>query len=97
MLSRVQVQGDDSGRKIDDTVITVINQGLEPPNFTCHFHAWDDDKWRNGKSYEDLKAEMATGNPQEMEVSLEDALEKYKPGGTIYTYEQLTTEVWRPH
>ena len=32
--------------------------GCEPMNFTCHFHAWDDDKWRAGKTYDEMKAEM---------------------------------------
>jgi hypothetical protein len=42
-----------TGRKVDDVSFMVINQGHEPPNFTCHFHAWDDDKWRGGKTYGD--------------------------------------------
>jgi hypothetical protein len=34
----------------------VIKQSFEPPNFTCHFMAWDDSKWRGGKTYEQMKA-----------------------------------------
>lgn len=38
-----------------------IKQGYEPPNFTAHFPGWNPDKWSQGKSYNDLKAELMAG------------------------------------
>jgi hypothetical protein len=52
------VKTDPSGRTVDDTCIMQVKQGFEPTNFRCHFHAWDDDKWSSGLSYEELKAKL---------------------------------------
>ncbi|KAL4635626.1 villin-1-like [Arapaima gigas] len=45
------------GRDIN-TPIVLVKQGFEPPTFTGWFHAWDSQKWSDGKSYEQLKAEL---------------------------------------
>jgi len=82
-LSKTYLSNDTSGRQEDDVSIAVIQQGCEPPNFSCHFMAWDDDKWRKGKTYEQMKAEMNSGE----ELSLEQHLEKFK--GTTYTMAEL--------
>lgn len=92
-LSTSYVDGDPSPRKAADTIITVIKQGNEPPNFTCHFLAWDDSKWRAGQTYEQQKAEMQAKNPSaaaDLGGSLADQLAKYEPGGMIVPYAVLT-------
>lgn len=38
-----------------DTPIMLIKQGMEPPNFTGHFGAWDEEKW----NVEEIYAEAA--------------------------------------
>jgi len=81
----VQEGAEQTGRKEDDVSFMVINQGHEPPNFTCHFHAWDDEKWRGGQTYLELKA--AAMNVDVM--SLEDATSKFTVGGTKYPYDKL--------
>jgi len=71
------IKTDPSGRTVQDTVIVQLKQGFEPPNFTAHFIAWDPEKWSNGKTYEQLKAEaMASGNTAALETSVEAALSK---------------------
>ncbi|MBN3308433.1 VILI protein, partial [Amia calva] len=45
------------GRDLDCPII-LIKQGFEPPTFTGWFHAWDPHKWSDGKSYEEMKAEL---------------------------------------
>eukprot|EP00039_Didymoeca_costata_P018244 m.332725 g.332725 ORF g.332725 m.332725 type:complete len:884 (-) comp16996_c0_seq1:287-2938(-) len=86
-------------RNVDDTTFLVIKQGMEPPTFTCHFIGWDDDKWRNGKTYEELRAEMMAANPsgevKDLAVNLDDAVAKYTPGGTIYPYKDLAHKDWK--
>jgi len=84
------VRTDPSGRTVDDTVIMQIKQGFEPPNFTCHFHAWDPELWGKGKSYEELKAELAASG-QSVTVSVKDVLQDLS---TVkkFSYAQLTTE-----
>lgn len=85
-------------RDLESTTILMVKQGFEPPTFTCHFIGWDDNKWRDGKTYEQLCAEMMAGNPDasaaDLVVSVDDALKKYVPGGTIYTYAELTSPDW---
>jgi len=41
-----------------DTPIMLIKQGMEPPNFTGHFGAWDEDMW----DVEEIYAEAAVAN-----------------------------------
>jgi len=48
-----------------DTPIMLIKQGLEPPNFTGHFGAWDEDKW----DVEVIYAEAAEANNAPVEVT----------------------------
>jgi len=85
-------EGDD-GRGEDDVAFFVIQMGCEPMNFTCHFHAWDDDKWRAGKTYDEMKAEMNANGAEgsaviDGPVDLKAALDQY--ASTTYTYAQLT-------
>eukprot|EP00056_Hartaetosiga_gracilis_P012462 m.198992 g.198992 ORF g.198992 m.198992 type:complete len:666 (-) comp13692_c2_seq2:133-2130(-) len=63
------VKTDPSGRTVDDTCIMQVKQGFEPTNFRCNFHAWDDDKWSSGLSYEELKAKLGAA------VEVQDASE----------------------
>lgn len=58
------IETDTSGRTPNTTTILQIKQGFEPPNFTCHFHAWDPACWSQGKSYDELKKELAASNPK---------------------------------
>ncbi|XP_004601712.2 advillin [Sorex araneus] len=46
------------GHRDSDTPILIIKQGFEPPTFTGWFLAWDPHIWSEGKSYEQLKAEL---------------------------------------
>lgn len=79
------VKTDPSGRTIDDTVIMQIKQGFEPTNFRCHFHAWDDEMWSKGMSYEELKSQL--GSEAEA-VCVHEALDEWS-GNKKYPYEQL--------
>jgi hypothetical protein len=81
------IKSDKSGRTPADTVTIVVKQGFEPFNFTGHFFAWDANKWSNGKTYDQLKAELTAGGASET-LSVSDALKKVS--STVYTYEQLT-------
>ena len=40
------------------TNIIIIKQGREPPIFTGWFGSWDPHMWANGKSYDEIRAEM---------------------------------------
>jgi len=90
-LAKTYVDEDPTGRKSADTSFMVIKQSFEPPNFTCHFMAWDDSKWRGGKTYEEMKAEISTSNPGEalLATSMDAEMEKFAPGGMILPYAQL--------
>lgn len=84
-----------TGRTVDDVTFMVIRQGLEPVNFTCHFLGWSDDKWRAGKTYEEMKAELEASNPEEAAAmaapaSLDAELAKVTVGAVKYSYEVLT-------
>ena len=81
------IKTDGSSRTEEDTAIIVIKQGFEPPNFTCHFHAWDPSKWSSGQSYEQMVASL--GSAAVGGVSAKDELTKYT-GSRKYTFEQLT-------
>uniref|UniRef100_A0A8C4TIQ1 Villin-1 n=1 Tax=Erpetoichthys calabaricus TaxID=27687 RepID=A0A8C4TIQ1_ERPCA len=54
------------GGRDPGTPIFLIKQGFEPPIFTGWFKAWDPHKWSNGKSYEELKAELGDSSAIEM-------------------------------
>ncbi|XP_074648526.1 advillin-like [Tubulanus polymorphus] len=69
------IKTDPSGRTVDTTNIFQIKQGHEPINFTCHFLAWDEEKWKNEKSYEDMLEELEADNAKVTLVSEE--LAKY--------------------
>eukprot|EP00049_Salpingoeca_infusionum_P017156 m.351941 g.351941 ORF g.351941 m.351941 type:complete len:836 (+) comp16405_c0_seq1:595-3102(+) len=68
------VETDPSGRTLEDTCLMQVKQGFEPTNFRCHFHAWDDDKWSSGKSYEELVAELGSAAAG---VAVSEALDDY--------------------
>jgi hypothetical protein len=82
------VKNDKSGRTVDDTAILQIKQGREPPNFTCHFLAWNPAKWSGGLSYEEMKKQLAAGG-QPLVVSAKDALTKLT--NTKYSLKELTS------
>ncbi|KAK6483291.1 villin-1 isoform X2 [Huso huso] len=46
------------GDRDSRTPIILVKQGFEPPTFTGWFLAWDPHRWSDGKSYEELKAEL---------------------------------------
>ncbi|XP_023665700.1 villin-1 isoform X1 [Paramormyrops kingsleyae] len=56
-MAQEYLQTHPGGRDIE-TPILLVKQGFEPPTFTGWFHAWDAQKWSDGKSYEQLKAEL---------------------------------------
>lgn len=40
---------DPTGRTPDNTLIIVVRQGCEPPQFTGCFHGWDANRWEVSK------------------------------------------------
>ena len=52
------VEGDPSGRDIDSTALIQIKQGFEPVNFTCYFHAWNPNMWKQDSSYDAYLAKI---------------------------------------
>lgn len=56
------VRTDPSGRDPEKVQMIVIKQGYEPPQFTGHFPAWNDDIFAHGKSYEQIKKELRDEN-----------------------------------
>ncbi|EDV22114.1 uncharacterized protein TRIADDRAFT_29447 [Trichoplax adhaerens] len=77
------IKSDTSGRDMNNTVMAQVKQGREPIAFTCNFVAWDPNKWSNGKSYADLKAELGKENAG---VTLISDVTKYTK---TYDYEAL--------
>ncbi|XP_049639026.1 advillin [Suncus etruscus] len=75
-----------SGRD-PDTPILIIKQGFEPPTFTGWFLAWDALIWSEGKTYEQLKAELGdaaaiqriTSDMKNTTLSLDAGEAKYYP------------------
>ena len=61
---------DPAGRDLA-TNIVLVKQGREPPTFTGWFMAWDPNMWSQGKSYEEIKAEMGS-NDLFRSITLED-------------------------
>jgi len=91
----VQAGAEVTGRKVEDTVFLVLKQGREPGNFTCHFQGWNYNKWSQGKTYEELKAELALSNPSEAAAlvgNMDTEAAKYVVGGTKYPFEQLSVD-----
>jgi len=56
------VKTDPAGRDPEKVQMVVIKQGYEPPQFTGHFQAWNDDVFAHGKSYEQIKKELRDEN-----------------------------------
>ncbi|XP_052236637.1 advillin-like isoform X1 [Dreissena polymorpha] len=52
----------DPANRDPDTSVFRIKQGFEPPTFTGHFGVWDEDFFKNEKSYQDFGKELASGN-----------------------------------
>jgi len=86
------IKTDTAGRTVDNTTVIMIKQGYEPPTYTSHFMAWDEDKWSQGKSYAELKKELtASGKGDSIgPVSASKELEKFSSSNK-YTFAQLTT------
>ena len=91
--------GKSEGRTIDDTPMMVVKQGREPPNFTIHFHAWDDAKFGDGRSavdvFEEEKAKLLASNPsgdmaEVLKSSFTAEVAKSTVGGVTYAYADLT-------
>lgn len=84
------IDSDPSDRTSQDTVIMTLKQGFEPPNFKCHFHAWDDNKWSQGLNWDQLKAQMeSSGVAADVgPVSVTQALQAYSTN-VKYSYKQL--------
>lgn len=83
------ISTDGSSRSADDTPVLVIKQGYEPPNFTCHFFAWNPSKWSEGMSYEEMVNKLGSGELTAASASAE--LGKYT-GNVKYTFAQLTSD-----
>jgi len=83
------IKGDLSGRTPDNTVLMVLQQSVEPPNFTGHFMGWADAP-SAGPSYEELKKALASGKavPQAA-TSVAAELAKFDLGQT-FTWAELT-------
>eukprot|EP00051_Salpingoeca_urceolata_P026376 m.477069 g.477069 ORF g.477069 m.477069 type:complete len:836 (-) comp20747_c0_seq1:704-3211(-) len=87
------VNGDPSGSR-EGTSIVMIRQGFEPPNFTMNFFAWNPNKWSEGKSYDELVADLQASNPeggavQNLQVDAAQALEVFSTSA-VHPYSVLT-------
>jgi len=85
------VETDTSGRKVADTVFITVKQGLEPPNFTGHFFAWDANKWSKGQSYDELKKAILGGAGGDLTTSVTSELARFSTSAK-FSYAQLTRE-----
>jgi len=66
---------DPDGRTPDNTLIVVVRQGFEPPQFTGCFLGWDANRWASGKTLKELIDELGKENAG---ISLlEDEVKKY--------------------
>jgi len=82
--SYTYINSDPTGRTADNTLIIVVRQGYEPPSFTGHFVPWDADRWNQGKTFEELVAEVGEEN---VGIStLKDEKQKYYSN---YSYDEL--------
>ena len=59
------VEGDPSVRDIDSTALIQIKQGFEPVNFTCFFHAWNPNLWKQDSSYEAYLQQITSAGEHE--------------------------------
>lgn len=79
---------DPTGRTPDNTLIIVVRQGSEPPQFTGCFHGWDSNRWAEGKTFKELVGEVGKENSG---VShLKDEVKKYHQ---FYTLDVLQRKV----
>lgn len=79
---------DPSGRD-EGTPIIRIKQGHEPPHFTGYFGVWDSELWSNGKTFEQLQAELGKEDLGVSKVSLQAS----SSDAVKYTYQQLAVSV----
>lgn len=84
------IKTDSSGRTVESTVFATVKQGMEPPNFTGHFLAWNPNKWSGGQTYEDMKKALVTGGA-ELTGSVAAELAKFTVT-TKYPFSVLTTD-----
>lgn len=87
------VNGDPSGAR-EGTPVVMIRQGFEPPNFTMNFHAWNPNKWSEGKTYDELVRELEASNPdgaalEALQVDASAALEVFSTNA-VHSYAVLT-------
>jgi len=54
----------DPSERNEDTSIIKIRQGCEPPNFIGFFGVWDPNSWTNRSSFEKIKAELMSEDPE---------------------------------
>ncbi|XP_068702988.1 gelsolin, cytoplasmic-like isoform X2 [Montipora foliosa] len=100
------VRSDPTGRSLEDTMMIQVKQGYEPLNFTGHFHAWDRDKWSEGKTYDEIKRELSDdANRKVSEIRIDQKMVKgmnhnnnnelgfNEVDGGCFAYESLT----QPH
>lgn len=79
---------DPTGRTPDNTLIIVLQQGFEPPQFTGCFVAWDTNRWANGKTFKELIEEVGKENAGI--GLLEDEVKKYH---TFHPLEVLQRQI----
>lgn len=83
------------GRSVDTPIFKVIS-GSEPPNFTCHFHGWSDDKAQDFadpylKKLGQIKSSLGERKEAGVERVGAHSIGFATPGTVVYTYEQLKT------
>ena len=76
---------DPSGRDPTSVNMTVVKQGYEPLSFTGWFPTWSNEKWRQGKSFEELKKELGGNFDGINSVAEVRWCETVKPGSHIDT------------
>jgi len=79
---------DPDGRTPDNTLIIVVRQGFEPPQFTGCFVGWDTNKWADGKTFKEVCKDLGKENAG---ISLlEDEMKKYT---SFYSLDVLQRKV----
>lgn len=69
------LNSDPTGRNENNTMIIVVKQCFEPPQFTGHFHPWDKELWNHGMTFDEILKEVGEENA---EINLlEDEVKKY--------------------
>lgn len=56
------LMSDPTGRTLDNTLIIVVRQGYEPPQFTGCFHGWDANRWEDQKTFKDVVCDIEKEN-----------------------------------